>query len=64
MIVLLGKGRSLCAICNRRRAVIGWCDQCRKSYDRMHSTGDGTVLTTILWAARRARRFAKAEAAR
>jgi hypothetical protein len=57
--ILLGKGRALCAICNRKCAVVGWCDACRKSYDRAHRSDDGTVLASILWAAKRARKFAE-----
>jgi hypothetical protein len=57
----LGRGPVRCGICNRRRAVVGWCDDCRESYDRALRTDDGTVLATVMWAARRARRFAKKE---
>ena len=56
---LLGKGRARCDICNRRVAVIGWCDDCRKSYDRALREDDGTILASVLWAARRARHFAR-----
>lgn len=58
----LGRGSNRCGICNRRRSVVGWCDECRKSYDRMTRTSDDTVLTTVMWAVRRARRFAIAAA--
>lgn len=58
---LLGKGSVRCGICNVPRAVIGWCDQCRKSYDRARLNDDGTVLASIMWAAKRARQFARLE---
>jgi hypothetical protein len=54
---LLGRGSRWCWLCQRRRAVVGWCDACRKSYDRMSETSDGTVLAALRWAARRARQF-------
>ncbi len=55
----LGLGRKVCAICGRKRSVIGWCDDCRASYDRAIARDDGTILASVTWAAKRARRFAK-----
>lgn len=60
-VILLGRGPNRCGICNLRRAVVGWCDECRKSYDRS-AARDRTILASVMWGARRARRFAKAAA--
>jgi hypothetical protein len=55
--VLLGKGSVRCFICGLKRAVVGWCDPCRKSYDKQLLTGNQTILHSILWAAQRARSY-------
>jgi hypothetical protein len=51
--------KHLCSICRvRPGAPVGWCAPCRKSYDRSLQDGDGTILSTIMWAVKRARYFA------
>ncbi len=57
-----GAQANLCQICHLRPGhPIGWCKQCRDSYDRAQTKDDGTVLAVIMWAAKRARWFALAQ---
>lgn len=37
------------------------CPRCSRSYDRSRRTDDGTLHAMMVWAARRARRFALKE---
>lgn len=51
---------STCVVC-RRRYKDGdrfMCNQCGRSYDRARDK-DVTIMACIIWAAKRARRFAK-----
>lgn len=51
--------REMCLVCEkRRRAGHLLCGPCGRSYDRVRDK-DVTVGAAIVWAARRARRFAK-----
>jgi len=40
------------------------CKRCGRAYDRWNASSDGTMLSLIEWAARRARWFARKEARR
>lgn len=49
---------TVCQICGLKRAHIGWCEPCRKSFDQATKRDDGTIQAAIHWAANRARAFA------
>jgi hypothetical protein len=63
-----GAQTNICQICHLRPGnPVGWCRPCRESYDRAKRTDDGTVLSIIsiiMWGAKRARRFALAQRTR
>jgi hypothetical protein len=44
-----------CDVCGEVRGV-PFCELCGRSYDR-HAHSDGSVMTAMVWAPRRARRF-------
>lgn len=49
-----------CIVCDLRPAKGALlCGPCRRAYDRSKRTDDGTLAATIIWTARRARRFAR-----
>jgi IMP cyclohydrolase len=56
---------SRCAVCCERDAVgVALCRVCSRSFDRTRAQDDGTLLTVVVWAAARARRFARRGARR
>ena len=50
-------GHKYCEICHRNEALGDLCKECCRSYDRALAK-DSTTLSGLIWAARRARRFA------
>lgn len=54
-----GRRSRLCVVCLLRPASIIMCDLCGRSYDR-DAARDATIAAVVVWAARRARRFALA----